>query len=109
MLFSSHVLHEVEAVCDRVGILRQGKLVHLQEMSELRDGRSVSARIIETIPTSGPDGEGLPPDAIGPDGRLSMTYRGPMPALLEWLAKQRLDDLRIEPLGLAPIYRKYHG
>jgi len=28
VLFSSHVLQEVEAVCDRVGILRQGKLVH---------------------------------------------------------------------------------
>src|SRR5215210_1827256 len=34
VLFSSHVLHEVEAVCDRVAILRRGKLVHLQDMTE---------------------------------------------------------------------------
>jgi hypothetical protein len=40
---------------------------------------------------NGPDGERLSPDAIGPDGRLSLTYRGPLPVLLEWLAKQRLD------------------
>src|SRR5262249_44477512 len=33
VLFSSHVLHEVEAVCDRVAILRRGELVHLQDMS----------------------------------------------------------------------------
>ena len=109
VLFSSHVLHEVEAVCDRVGILRQGKLVHVQEMADLRDGRAVSARITEAIPILGPDGERLPLEAMDAGGRLNLTYRGPLPALLEWLAKQPLDDLRVEPLGLAPIYKKYHG
>ena len=109
VLFSSHVLQEVEAVCDRVGILQHGKLVHVQEMSELRDGRSVSARVLDTFPFNGPDGERLSRACLTPDGRLTLTYRGPMPVLLEWLAKQHLDDLRIAPLGLAPIYRKYHG
>jgi ABC-2 type transport system ATP-binding protein len=107
VLFSSHVLHEVETVCDRVGILRQGKIVHLQEMAELRDGRAVSARILGTVPVSGPNGERLPADAIS-DRRLKLSYRGPLPRLLDWLAKQSLDDLRIEPMGLAPIYKKHH-
>src|SRR5947209_11423576 len=35
VLFSSHVLAEVEQVCDRVGILQSGKLVHLQSLTEL--------------------------------------------------------------------------
>src|SRR6185312_530370 len=109
VLFSSHVLHEVEAVGDRVGILRQGKLVHLQEMAELRDGRTVSARMVGTVPLTGPDGQRLSPEAMTPDGRLNLTYRGPMPLLLDWLAKQSLEDLRIEPMGLSPIYKKYHG
>jgi ABC-2 type transport system ATP-binding protein len=109
VLFSSHVLHEVETVCDRVGILRQGKLVHLQEMAELRDGRSVTARLVGPAPTSGPGGTALPSDAISPDGRLSLTYRGPLPTLLDWLAKQPLDDLRVEPMGLGPIYKRFHG
>ena len=39
VLFSSHVLSEVEQVCDRVGILQRGRLVHLQTMAELREGR----------------------------------------------------------------------
>jgi len=108
VLFSSHVLQEVEAVCDRVLILRRGELVHIQEMSELREGRAVSARILETPPTSGPGGEALPTDAIS-DGQLNLTYRGALPALLDWLAKQSLDDLKIEPQGLTPIYRRFHG
>src|SRR5438876_93457 len=105
VLLSSHVLHEVEAVCDRVGILRQGKLVHLQGMSELRDGRSVSARITGTVP-AGPDGGRLSAEALSADGRLNLDYRGPLAVLLDWLAKQALDDLRVEPMGLGPIYRK---
>ena len=109
VLFSSHVLHEVETVCDRVGILRQGKLVHLQEMADLRGGRAVAARLTGPAPTAGPDGSPLQPDAVTPDGRLALEYRGPLPALLHWLAKQPLDDLRVEPLGLGPIYRKFHG
>src|SRR5436309_14839620 len=36
VLFSSHVLAEAEQVCDRVGILRRGQLVHPQAVSALR-------------------------------------------------------------------------
>src|ERR1051326_5402693 len=38
VVFSSHVLTEVERVCDRVGILQHGKLVHVQSMTELQQG-----------------------------------------------------------------------
>jgi ABC-2 type transport system ATP-binding protein len=108
VLFSSHVLHEVEAVCDRVAILRRGELVHLQEMSELREGRSVSARLTGSPPSIGPDGARIDNGTIA-DGRLNLTYRGPLPRLLDWLATQPLEDLKIEPQGLGPIYRNVHG
>ena len=108
VLFSSHVLQEVEAVCDRVGILRKGKLVHLQELAELRDGRSVTAKFTGPAPATGPDDKPLSPDAVA-NGELSLIYRGPLPALLAWLAKQPLTDLKVEPRGLGPIYRKVHG
>lgn len=109
VLFSSHVLQEVEAVCDRVGILRAGKLVHLQHISELREGRSVHARLTGLRPSLGPGDVQFTPNDFTADGRMNFDYRGPMPVLLEWLARQPLDDLRIEPMGLTPIYRKLHG
>jgi ABC-2 type transport system ATP-binding protein len=107
VLFSSHVLSEVEQVCDRVGILQSGRLVHVQKMAELEESRRIYARC------QGPLGP-LPelPGIIQhqqDDGRLDVEYRGPLPPLLEWLAQKKVDDLRIEPLGLAPIYRRYHG
>ena len=95
-------------VCDRVAILRRGELVHLQEMSELREGRHVTAKFTGRVPNSGPGGETLPSDAVA-DGHLNLTYRGPLPTLLDWLAKQPLADLKVEPQGLSAIYRRFHG
>lgn len=108
VLFSSHVLQEVEAVCDRVAILRKGKLVHLQDMAALRGGRHVTARFTGDIPATGPGDTPLSPESVA-NGRLDLEYRGPLPALLAWLAGQPLDDLTVEPIGLTAIYRRHHG
>jgi ABC-2 type transport system ATP-binding protein len=110
VLFSSHVLHEVELVCDRVGILQRGRLVHLQTMTELRQASLVQARFLDTA--AQPDGL---PDLAGlrlrerDRNRVTFEYAGDMPPLLAWLAGQKLADLRIEPLGLGAIYHRYHG
>jgi ABC-2 type transport system ATP-binding protein len=107
VLFSSHVLGEVEKVCDRVGILHKGKLVHVQPLADLREARLVQARFGQGTP----DLPSLPGlrlrDRV--DSRLSLEYTGPLPPLLEWLARQPVIDLRLEPLGLTDIYRRIHG
>ena len=106
VVFSSHVLHEVELVCDRVGILRQGHLVHLQDMKELREGRLVRAKF-DREPEALPDWDGLTV-LERHDHQLMLEYTGPLPQLMTWLARQPLQDLRLEPLGLAGIYLRYH-
>ncbi len=103
VLFSSHVLQEVEAVCDRVVILRKGQLVHEQCMAELRDGRHVTATLLGPLVGSTPAGTETT------DGKLDLHYRGELPPLLDWLARQPLANLRVEPIGLGPIYRQHHG
>jgi ABC-2 type transport system ATP-binding protein len=106
VLFSSHVLSEVETVCDRVAILRQGRLVHLEELHNLRQGRRVRARC------AGPLGPLPPLEGVRileqTAERLTLEATGPLAELLAWLARQPLDDLRIEPLGLTSIYARYH-
>jgi ABC-2 type transport system ATP-binding protein len=107
VLFSSHILSEVEEVCDRVAILQRGRLVHLQKVSELREGRLIHARF---------DGEpGELPELNGlrlrerRDGWLTLEYTGQLSPLLAWLAAQPLTELRMEPLGLKAVYHRYHG
>ena len=108
VLFSSHVLAEVEEVCNRVAILRAGKLVHMQDMTELREARLVTAQF---------DGPAPEPPSHLPAAHLRsrtgktmiLEYRGSLVPLLQWLSVQALQDLRLEHLGLSGIYKRFHG
>src|SRR5437773_8790451 len=95
VLFSSHVLTEVERVCDRVGILQRGRLVHLQDMNELREARLIQARFSRQPPDQLPDLAGLHLRQRDSD-QLTFEYTGPLPPLVEWLGRQALADLRLE-------------
>jgi ABC-2 type transport system ATP-binding protein len=107
VLFSSHVLSEVEQVCDRVGILERGKLVHIQDMTELREGRLIHVEFVQP-PAAPPELPRLKVSSWQPD-TATFEIRGELSGLLGWLARQSVRDLRIEPLGLSAIYQLYHG
>jgi ABC-2 type transport system ATP-binding protein len=112
VVFSSHVLTEVEQVCDRVAVMRRGRLVHLQPMTELRHGRRVYARY--AAGTKAPDPATLPPlpglqVLERKEDRLLLEHTGALPDMLVWLSGQPLAELHLEPLGLASVYAKYHG
>lgn len=106
VLFSSHVLTEVEQVCDRVGILKQGKLVHLQEMSELRQGRRVHLWLERDAEFADFPGA---MNVTRKDAEILFDYFGALPDLLAWLARQPIVDVKIEHQSLAPIYHRHHG
>jgi ABC-2 type transport system ATP-binding protein len=107
VLFSSHVLAEVERVCDRVIILRQGRLVHAQPLAEVRSVKRIEA----TFTNAPPPTVSLPASRLldRHDHHLSFEYAGPLPELFAWLATHAVVDVKVEPLGLAGIYHEYHG
>jgi ABC-2 type transport system ATP-binding protein len=107
-VFSSHVLDEVEQVCDRVGILRAGRLAHVQVIADLRRQHLIRARLTAAMPP-------MPP-ALAAEIALSaaadeVTIRtaGELAPLLGWLATLPLAEVRIEPIGLRTVYDRYHG
>jgi ABC-2 type transport system ATP-binding protein len=107
VLFSSHVLSEVEQVATRVALLRRGELVHCGRLDELRHGTRLKIRFQGEAP-SPPTLPGI--SVEGRDGDLLILERseewGP---LLRWLGGQPVKSIDQEPLGLAQIYRRYHG
>ena len=107
VLFSSHVLTEVERICDRVAILKAGRLVHMQDMHSLRGEQRVVVRLARSSGTL-PDLPGVRV-TMAHDGRLELIYGGPIPELLTWLARLPVLELQIEPVGLTEVYRRYHG
>jgi beta-exotoxin I transport system ATP-binding protein len=102
VLFSSHVLEEVERVCDRVGILQLGRLMHLQDMKQIHT-RRVTVQFAK-LPEQWPDFIGQPKSQS-----LDFDYDGPLDTLLAWLSQQSVADIRIKPAGLSAIYHRFHG
>jgi ABC-2 type transport system ATP-binding protein len=109
VIFSSHVLSEIEQVCDRVIILRHGHLVHTQVMHELLRQHRIRALLIGPL-LEAPNGlaEGLTIHTNG-DGQLRIETPGELSPLLEWLARLPITEVKIEPIGLQAIYDRYHA
>jgi ABC-2 type transport system ATP-binding protein len=107
VVFSSHVLSEVEAVCDRVAILRQGRLVHTQTMSDLRTQHRIAAQLNGPMPPLPSEfGDSVQVVQLG-EGRIVLETPGALPPMLSWLAQLPVAEMRIEPVGLQAIYDRY--
>jgi ABC-2 type transport system ATP-binding protein len=60
VFFSSHVMGEVEQICDRVGILRSGKLVAVETVSQLKAHSTRHVEVSFSGPAPAPEAFALP-------------------------------------------------
>jgi len=105
VFFSSHILEQVEAVCDRVGILRAGELVAVDTIEGLRDSVGTEARL--TVDLDGPAEavrervlalEGVT-DATARDATLEVACEAP--AKIEVLDAVREDGTAVRDFSTA--------
>jgi ABC-2 type transport system ATP-binding protein len=109
VMFSSHVLSEVEQACDRVVILRSGKLVHTQSMLELRDQHRIVATLNGPLPEVPESLRGQIAIMARRDREVTFEAPGELAPRLKWLATLPLADIRIEPIGLRSVYDRFHA
>jgi len=110
IFFSSHVLSEVERLCDRVAIVRRGQLVALENVEALlaRRKRNVEMRVDGPAPRL----EGVPgvtAVVVNPDGLITCHLEGEVGPFLAALRDVRVLDLTIEPAHLEEAFLElYH-
>ena len=109
IFFSSHVLSEVERVCDRVAIIRHGRLMAVHEVRELlaHRRRKVSIRWRGAAPDAGTL-PGLVDVTIDGD-RLFGTLQGDVSEFVRAVASPSLEDLTIEPASLEEAFLEYYA
>ena len=109
VFFSSHMLGEVEQLCDRVGIIRAGRLIMDGEVSALRARalRRVEFRLKrgDSQQLRFPDGLEAQPSG---DDIVAATWKGDIGRLLPWLASLALEDLTIGPPDLEDLFAAYY-
>ena len=105
-MISSHVLAEIELVCDRIGLIREGRLSAWGPSAELRSLRA--HRLEAVLPAQADPAEvermaGVSDVAV--DGVLfSCTVHGPITPLLAWLAEHGAVELDSRELSLEEVF-----
>jgi ABC-2 type transport system ATP-binding protein len=109
VFMSSHVLSEVERVCDRIALLRKGEMVLLSSVRESRRlaPRRVRVSFSENV-SANPE---LPPghELTEKTPRLwRLTVTGPLGPLLALLAGLPVEDMELEEARLEDVVLKYY-
>ncbi|ELZ22276.1 ABC transporter-like protein [Halosimplex carlsbadense 2-9-1] len=110
LFFSSHVLSEVRRICDRVGILRDGKLVGLEDVETLigQGGMRVRLRTTDEARADLTALNGVIDVQTFADG-LQFIYTGEYNALLRELATHDVREIKISEPPLEDIFLHYYG
>ena len=111
LIFSSHVLGEVERVCERVAMIREGRLLLVERVDALRAAagtRIVRATFARPVDPTAYAGPGI--SDVQVDGRHHrFTLNGPPAPLLGKLAALPLEDVAIEPPRLEDVFRALYS
>jgi ABC-2 type transport system ATP-binding protein len=109
VFLSSHILSEVEALCDRVGILREGRLVDQGTLSELRHlhAQTVEATFDGQVPDL-PDLPGVTVTSAG-DNALRFQVTGGIAPLIRALADEPIASLTSRAPSLEEIFLHHYS
>lgn len=108
IFFSSHILSEVQRLCHRVAIIKEGRVISVEEIARLRRGQFTNVRI------SFRDGKVPLLELSGiahqqeENGLLHLFFNGDVNELLRLLARYQIDELWMEEPSLEEIFMHYY-
>ncbi|MCD8562315.1 MAG: ABC transporter ATP-binding protein [Bacilli bacterium] len=110
IFFSSHVLQEVQKICNRVGIIKEGKIVEISSIKTLKEekykkfiiefNKKVNKNLFAIENVS---------DLKIEDKTHSFIYKGDVNNILSLIKEQTILDITIEEPSLEEIFMHYYG
>jgi len=109
IFISSHNLPEVERICDRVGIIKQGQMVAVETLKEISGMRlhRVEVRFADKFSKKEFEFDGIENIEEMPDG-LIFSVGGDVNPLLAKLAKHKVTDISISHADLEEVFLKFY-
>jgi len=107
VLLSSHILSEVEALCDRVSIIRKGRTVETGTLAELRHLTDTSVdAVVRTVPDLSPYGvKGLAVDGRRLRFQIATARLGDV---LKALGDGGIESLTSQPPTLEELFLRHY-
>ena len=109
IFFSSHYLAEVEKICDRVGLVKNGKLITEESISSLKEKMVRRLEVIFAQPVSGEDFDLQNTDILEQDShRLVLNVRGNINLLLKQITKYEVKNLVFPEPSLEETFMTFY-
>lgn len=108
ILFSSHILSEVQQLCDRVAIIKDGEIVSIQDIKELKKDNYKKFTITGIKLNNGKfNVEGVT-NLLEREDKVSFFFKGDVNKIVEVVSKLKLIDITIEEPTLEEIFMHYY-
>lgn len=111
IFFSSHLLNEVQLLCKSVAIIREGRIISLENIETLRKKqlKKVQIELDEKLNEESIAIPGIENMIIQSNKVLSFTYSGDMNELIAFLEARKVVSLTIEEPSLKEVFMHYYS
>ena len=107
IFFSSHILTEIQRMCNRAAIIRNGEITAVEDIQSLLEKQMKKARFIFKEPCELNYIHGVQ-SPVWQNNKLTFDYVGPIKNLIEWMNELKLQDATLEEPDLETIFMNYY-
>jgi ABC-2 type transport system ATP-binding protein len=109
IFFSSHVLSEVQKICDCIGIIKEGKIIKLEKMSDINEDnyKRIKVDVKDKVKDDYFKVKGVS-DLIVKGNIHSFMYKGDINNILDKVSKVKVNNIWIDEPDLEEIFMHYY-
>lgn len=108
VFFSSHILGEVQKLCSRVAIIKEGSIINVQDIKTLQSENYKKIR----VEAAGIQEKDFDMDGVTKlskeNGSVNFFFRGDINEIVQLISKQKVSDVSIEEPTLEEIFMHYY-
>ncbi len=108
VFFSSHILGEVQKMCSRVAIIKEGSLINIQDIQTMQKDNYKKIKVT----ANGLDASQFSMDGVSnlthENGTLKFFYKGDINAITRLIGTKEISDVTIEEPTLEEIFMHYY-
>jgi ABC-2 type transport system ATP-binding protein len=111
VFLSSHILPEVEALCDRVGIIREGRVAAVERIHDLKDRalRRLEIHFAQPVPAEAFRSVAGVRDVVSQDRVIRCTVTGSLDAVIKAAAAHTVVNVISHEPSLEEIFLEFYG